>query len=322
MEGLGWRACGESIVLLHGFGGTRRAWDGVLDALDAPERYLPLALDLPGHGRRRDGEPPITFAGCVEHVLGGRPERFVLCGYSMGGRVALQVALAAPERVARLVLVSTTAGIEDPAERARRRAADRAARRASSRRIRSRTSSSAGARSRCSPRTRRGGRAGARRSSPQPARRPGRACCAASARGEMEPLWDRLGELTMPVTVLVGERDEKFRALGERMAEPLPRRPSSWSLPGGHDLPLESPAALATGARCACSQGLERARRRARPRPVGRSCPPAPAAGPRGPRTARAWPARRAASGPREASAAAAWTAAATPSGPSRVEAR
>ncbi len=114
---------GESIVLLHGFGGTHRAWDAVQERLRA-ERYMPLAIDLPGHGLNADSRRPITFAGCVEHVLGRAPERFALCGYSMGGRVALHVALTAPARVELLVLVATTAGIEDPAERARRRAAD------------------------------------------------------------------------------------------------------------------------------------------------------------------------------------------------------
>src|ERR1700728_4014819 len=100
----------ESVVLLHGFGNTHRAWDGVIAALDR-ERYRPLALDLPGHGEAADAERRITFAGCVEHVLARSPERFALCGYSLGGRVALHVALAAPERVSRLVLVSTSAGI-------------------------------------------------------------------------------------------------------------------------------------------------------------------------------------------------------------------
>ena len=114
----------ESVVLLHGFGGTHRAWDGVRAHLH-PERYLPLALDLPGHGEQAGWEPPITFAGCVDHVLSRAPERFTLCGYSMGGRIALNVAMAAPERVQRLVLVSTTAGIEDEGEREERRAADR-----------------------------------------------------------------------------------------------------------------------------------------------------------------------------------------------------
>ena len=57
-------------------------------------------------------------------MLARAPERFKLCGYSLGGRVALQVALAVPERVSRLVLVSSTAGIEDVSERAARSAAD------------------------------------------------------------------------------------------------------------------------------------------------------------------------------------------------------
>src|SRR5580693_1830404 len=115
----------ESLVLLHGFGGTRRAWDAVVAHLPS-ERYRALALDLPGHGDQHDAPRPITFDGCVASVLERSPERFVLAGYSLGGRVALHVALAAPERVARLVLVSSTAGIEDEAERAARRRADHA----------------------------------------------------------------------------------------------------------------------------------------------------------------------------------------------------
>src|SRR5271170_4491012 len=113
----------ESVVLLHGFSGTHRAWDGVIAALDR-ERYRPLALDLPGHGEAAGAKRRITFAGCVADVLARSPERFTLCGYSMGGRIALHVALAAPERVARLVLVSCSAGISDDVERARRRRAD------------------------------------------------------------------------------------------------------------------------------------------------------------------------------------------------------
>jgi len=54
----------ESVVLLHGFSGTRHAWDGVAALLD-PERYRPLAFDLPGHGDASAFEPAITFAGCA-----------------------------------------------------------------------------------------------------------------------------------------------------------------------------------------------------------------------------------------------------------------
>src|SRR5919108_976871 len=106
----------ETVVLLHGFAGTRDAWDLVADRLD-PERYRPLALDLRGHGEAA-AKRPITFAACVADVAAAAPERFVLCGYSMGGRIALHVALAHPDRVSRLVLVASTAGIEDPALRA------------------------------------------------------------------------------------------------------------------------------------------------------------------------------------------------------------
>jgi pimeloyl-ACP methyl ester carboxylesterase len=60
----------------------------------------------------------------------------------------------------------------------------------------------------------------------------------------MKPLWDRLGELAMPVTVLVGDRDAKFRALGQRMVESLPLAELVIA-PGGHGLPLENPAAVA-----------------------------------------------------------------------------
>src|SRR3954451_19402981 len=109
-------------VLLHGFGGTHRTWDRVVARLGA-ERYL--APDLRGHGAARHVRP-ITFEACVADVLAAAPERFVLAGYSMGGRLARHVPLAAPARVSRLVLVPTPAGIEDAAERARRRASDEA----------------------------------------------------------------------------------------------------------------------------------------------------------------------------------------------------
>src|SRR5690242_12251837 len=114
----------ETLVLLHGFGGTHRAWDPVLPELDH-ERYNPIVPDLRGHGTK-SAVRPVSFDGCVTDVLAAAPDRFVLCGYSMGGRIAQLVALAAPERVSRLVLVATGAGIEDDAARAERLAADRA----------------------------------------------------------------------------------------------------------------------------------------------------------------------------------------------------
>jgi 2-succinyl-6-hydroxy-2,4-cyclohexadiene-1-carboxylate synthase len=232
----------ENVVLLHGFSGTRHAWDGVAARLH-PERYLPRALDLPGHGDAADSPAPITFAGCVEHVLARSPERFVLGGYSLGGRVALHLALAAPRRVTRLVLISTTAGIEDPSERAERSAADH--------RLAGELEHSPFEdfieRWRTQPLFATEppevgvlARQDQRRNRPQ--------ALAAALRGigsgEMTPVWDRLAELELPVTVLVGDRDAKYLALGERMVELMPEA-DLLVVPGGHGLPLENPEAVA-----------------------------------------------------------------------------
>ncbi len=238
---------GETLVLLHGFAGTRHTWEEVSAHMGrqdmGPQGYLPLALDLPGHGEAAGVEPPITFRGSVEHVLADCPERFALAGYSLGGRIALQVALAAPERVSRLVLVSTTAGISDAAERAARRDADRLLadelERIPYERFIERW-----------------------RAQPLFAQDPPSVSALAVAEhhrnrpdalaaalrglgtGEMEPMWNRLSTLEMPVLVIVGERDVKFRALGERLLAPLGNG-RLLTAPGGHVLPLESPAALA-----------------------------------------------------------------------------
>jgi 2-succinyl-6-hydroxy-2,4-cyclohexadiene-1-carboxylate synthase len=232
----------ESVVLLHGFSGTRRAWDGVASILQR-ERYLPIAFDLPGHGDAADCERPITFAACVSHVLARSPERFALCGYSLGGRVALHVALAAPERVARLVLVSSTAGIAERAERERRRERDR---------LLAGELQEAGLESFISrwraqplfagepPEVAELAREDQRRNRPDALADVLRGV----GTGEMAPLWGRLGELTMPTTLLVGERDEKFQALARRMLERLPDG-ELLVLAGGHNLALENPEAVA-----------------------------------------------------------------------------
>jgi 2-succinyl-6-hydroxy-2,4-cyclohexadiene-1-carboxylate synthase len=233
----------ETVVLLHGFAGTRHAWDLVADRLD-PERYRPLALDLRGHGDARHARP-IGFAECVADVAARAPERFVLCGYSLGGRVALHVALAHPERVSRLVLVASTAGIEDPALREERRAADEKLAAETERGTIeefadrwSRQPLFAGT----PPLAAKVWRADLLRNDP--------GALAAVLRGlgagAMEPLWDRLPELDgMPVTIIVGERDGRYAASGRRIAEALPGTRLLLVPGAGHGLPREAPQAVA-----------------------------------------------------------------------------
>jgi 2-succinyl-6-hydroxy-2,4-cyclohexadiene-1-carboxylate synthase len=232
----------ESVVLLHGFTGTGRAWDGVAGRLQR-EGYRPLAPDLLGHGVAAECDRPITFSGCVSHVLAGAPDRFTLCGYSLGGRVALHAALSAPERVSRLVLVSSSAGIEDAAERAERRRADRQL----ANELEEGPFEDFIDRWRTQPlfaddppEVGRFAREDQRRNRPEALA----AVLRGIGTGEMEPLWNKLAQLTTPVSVVVGERDAKFRELGERMVRLAPDA-NLIVLEGGHNLPLENPSGLA-----------------------------------------------------------------------------
>jgi 2-succinyl-6-hydroxy-2,4-cyclohexadiene-1-carboxylate synthase len=232
----------EDIILLHGFGGTHRAWDGVVALLDR-ERYRPTAFDLPGHGDAADAPRPISFAGCVDYVLARSPERFTLCGYSLGGRVALHVALAAPERVRRLVMVSSSPGMEGAAVRAARRRADREF----VHELEEGSYEEFIERWRSQPLfVDEPPEVGARAREDQRRNRPDAmaAVLRGLSPGEAPALWDWLSELTMPVVVLVGERDDKYQALGRRMVKRLPRG-ELLTVPGGHGLPLESPSAVA-----------------------------------------------------------------------------
>jgi len=230
----------STLVLLHGFTQTRQSWRRTTAALGGRRRVL--APDLPGHGQA--AARPASFPACAAYVraLGG--ERFALAGYSMGGRIALHAAVALGDRVDRLVLVGASPGIADPAERAARRAADDA--------LADRVEAI-------------GVEAFAREWAALPLweGQPERVAAAAHAdrlrntpeglaaalrglgTGVMAPLWDALPSLTVPVTLVVGERDEKFRAIAERMAAALPRAELVTIAGAGHAAQLEQPEAVA-----------------------------------------------------------------------------
>ena len=116
------------LVLLHGFTGSAATWEPLAASLGR-ERTL-IAIDLPGHGASDcPADPgPYRVERTVEEILAVCDrlglERLGLLGYSLGGRVALHLALAAPDRIDALILESTSPGIADPAERAARRRSD------------------------------------------------------------------------------------------------------------------------------------------------------------------------------------------------------
>lgn len=205
-------------VLVHGFTQTAASWQGVLDG---------HAVDVMPH------EDLWSTARRIGEECG--PAAYV--GYSMGGRLCLHLALAEPDRVERLVLLGATAGIEDEAERARRRRADEAL---------------------ADDVARDGAEAFLERwlshpmfgdlSDPGPRQHDPRVladCLRRLGTGMQEPLWDRLGELEMPVLVVAGERDEKFIRIGRRMAEAIGDNADFATVDdAGHAAHLEQPEAF------------------------------------------------------------------------------
>lgn len=89
-----------------------------------PDLFSDLAPALEGRLRllHCDVYSDDSIEGMARRVLAGAPDRFVLLGFSMGGFVARQIALTAPERVEALVLVATSARATSEAEHARKEA--------------------------------------------------------------------------------------------------------------------------------------------------------------------------------------------------------
>jgi 2-succinyl-6-hydroxy-2,4-cyclohexadiene-1-carboxylate synthase len=229
------------VLLLHGFTNTGASWDGVAALL--PERYRPLAPDIRGHGAASAARP-IGLADVLGDLSAIAPARCDLAGYSMGGRLALHLAVAAPDRIGRLTLIGASPGIEDPDERERRRADDERLaaelQRLTIEALAARWAAT-GVLADQPEAVRAAAHADRLRSTP--------AGLAAALRGlgtgALPSLWDRLGELAMPVTLVVGERDAKFREIAARMAALLPCGRVEVVPGAGHAVHLEDPRAVA-----------------------------------------------------------------------------
>lgn len=100
------------VVFIHGSGDSARTWDSLIARLPG---YNGLALNLPGHGDRidRPGPPVMSvgdYADAVRTTLARRELAGVtLVGHSLGGAIALRMALEYPALVGRIVLIGTGA---------------------------------------------------------------------------------------------------------------------------------------------------------------------------------------------------------------------
>jgi len=230
-----------ALVLLHGFTHTGASWDPVIAGLG--ERYRSLAPDIRGHGASSE-IAPVTLEAVLGDVSRLESSSFTLVGYSMGGRIALHVALVLSDRIDRLVLVGAGPGISDPAEAdARRRADARLAERIE------RSSIEAFARHWATtpvlgeqpPEVADAAHADRLRSTPAGLARALRGL----GTGALPSLWNRLAELTMPITLVAGERDRRFAGIAEQMARKLPQS-HTVIVPGvGHAAHLEAPERIA-----------------------------------------------------------------------------
>lgn len=102
------RGAGPDLILLHGWGLSGAAWTGVVEQLEKSFRLT--LVDLPGHGRSSwvDGQD-YSIEYVTAQVLDVMPANAACLGWSMGGLIALHAALAQPQRINRLLLLSCNA---------------------------------------------------------------------------------------------------------------------------------------------------------------------------------------------------------------------
>jgi 2-succinyl-6-hydroxy-2,4-cyclohexadiene-1-carboxylate synthase len=228
---------GSRLVLVHGFTQTGRCWGELVPALEAGHEVV--RVDAPGHGRSGDVVANLPTGADLIASVGAEA---TYLGYSMGARFCLHVALAHPELVHGLVLVSGTAGLDTEGDRAARRAQDAE----TAARIEALGVAAFVDQWLAQPLFASLGPERSFRSERLENTVAGlQSSLREAGTGTQEPSWDRLHKLEMPVLVVAGEEDAKFVALGERLAAAVGANATFAPIPGaGHTTHLERPLAF------------------------------------------------------------------------------
>jgi 2-succinyl-6-hydroxy-2,4-cyclohexadiene-1-carboxylate synthase len=236
------------LLLLHGFTGSSQNWEPLLPYL-TPHREV-VAVDLLGHGRTP--APPRANRYSVELIAADiidlldqlAIEQTDLLGYSMGGRLALYLAVQAPQRVRSLILESASPGLKSKDEQLARRQQDNAL----AERIEKEGLEAFvdyweslplwASQSGLPAETRETLRQQRLQNDPMG--------LAYSLRGlgtgAQASQWGRLHRLPMPVLLLAGELDEKFVAINQEMAALIPGAQLEIVPGAGHAIHLERPS--------------------------------------------------------------------------------
>lgn len=112
----------HTLIFIHGFMGSSHSWNNIRTKITTPSK----AIDIPGHGENcnLNSNKPYSFDDWNTDLLyelnQKKMNKVNLCGYSMGGRLALSFALAYPEKINSLILISTNSGIENNSEKQKR----------------------------------------------------------------------------------------------------------------------------------------------------------------------------------------------------------
>ncbi len=211
---------GPELVALHGFSLTGEQFSPAAAPLD----HTIIAPDLPGHGLSRARSCDVdSVLDDIESVLEAPGDPRPLLGYSQGGRLALLVAVESPDNVSALVLVSAAAGIRDRGERQARAASDAAlAERIETigleAFVESWTTAGFTSLDHLSAEYRAWDRAVRSENTPS-----GLASALRGyGQGAQPPIWDDLGRIPLPVLLIVGDRDERYRSINEEMGDLIP----------------------------------------------------------------------------------------------------
>jgi 2-succinyl-6-hydroxy-2,4-cyclohexadiene-1-carboxylate synthase len=240
---------GEPVTLLHGFTLNGRSWREVIAKMRDGRRWI--MPDIRGHGdTRTDRGAPVTMEACAADLallwdaLG--IERTHVVGYSMGGRLALHVAVRLTDRVRSIVTVSAHAGLDETAREGRRQGDEALAERIERFGIEPFVNYWA-AQPMFAGLERRGAAFAARLRAERLSNDP--QGLAASLRGmgagAMEPLWDDLQQLDMPCTFVAGADDAPYVNYARRLSESVSGSHLEIVPRCGHSVAMERPAAMA-----------------------------------------------------------------------------